>query len=78
MGIFLTLIAERSCDMLDFCIYEPGKQDYWGQFEHTNDLWAFLEKAVPGFSAIKHYDKSSNEYRARYNVGDVMIVIDGI
>ena len=64
---------------LDFCIYTPNEEDYWGQFEKSSDLFSFLETAVPGFKAHSAYDpKNSGKSTTHYRVNDTLIVVIGV
>lgn len=58
--------------MYEFCIYTPGEDDYWGQFPSFKELMDYLKVAVPG---LQYDSKNSNEYRARYTAGDVMVIV---
>lgn len=35
--------------MLDFCIYQPGQEDYWGKVSNLNDINQFLDDSSPKF-----------------------------
>lgn len=62
--------------MVDFCIYEDGKQDYYGQFNSHKELFAYLVTVFPSFRPDDAYSlKDSNEHKAIYYYNNVKIVV---
>jgi len=63
-----------SAKRIEFCLYEPGQEDYWGQFGSQKELFDWM-KLVGNFE----YDaKSSNPNHAFYRDGEKLIVVTGM
>ena len=62
--------------MIDFCIYEIGAKDYWGQFESRTELFNYLKEVLPGFDPHIHLNvKACTEQKAVYDFGDLIRVV---